>query len=127
MIFFSSWNPLHVLRQKVTRQVQFPNHDVCKIAKKIEEDRVQNRKKKIQLKIMTLLDSLHPQVPHCTNLFASGLARRVDCGQALSIRLMVWRGGNPRSHLWQGRLPSLDARNVGTTWAVTTIWKPQGI
>ena len=94
MFFFSSWNPLHVLRQKVTRQVQFPNHDVCKIAKKIEEERVQNRKKN-QLKIMTLLDSLHPQGPHFTKLFSSSLASRVNCGPALSIKLMVWRGGNP--------------------------------
>ena len=45
MIFFSSWNPLHVPRHKVTRQVQLPNHDVCKIAKKIEEERVQNCKR----------------------------------------------------------------------------------
>ena len=41
-----SWNPLYIPWHKVTRQVQLPNHDVCKIAKKIEEDRVQNRKKK---------------------------------------------------------------------------------
>ena len=77
---------MYVPWHKVTRQVQvqLPNRDVCKIAKKIEEERVQNRKKN-QLKIMTLLDSLHPQGPHCTKLFASGLASRVDCGQALSI------------------------------------------
>ena len=118
MFFFSSWNPLHVLRQKVTRQVQFPNHDVCKIAKKIEEETVQNRKKN-QLKIMTLLDSLHPQGPHCTKLFASGLASRVDCGQALSIRLMVWRGGNPRSHLKGGK--------EGCLVSMPVMWEPLGM
>ena len=117
MIFFSSWNPLHVLRQKVTRQVQFLNHDVRKIAKKIEEERVQNCKKIFYLKLMSLLDSLHPQGPHCTKLFAIGLASRVDCGEALSIRLMVWRGGNPRSHLCK----------EGCLVSMPVMWEPLGM